>query len=180
MQATPKASNAKKGGYKPAIHEKVIVEMALLGATEAQIAKALDVSWNTFATWKNSNPELLETLKGAKEQADDVVCKSLYKRALGYSHPDVHISNFQGEITVTPITKHYPPDTVACIFWLKNRQPLNWREKADNGLTQTMGDASIIVNVFQNSPASAKPVFPVAIDSNGNGNGNGHHPRGAN
>ncbi len=47
---------------------------------------------------------------------------------MGYSHPAVHVSNYQGDITLTPITKHYPPDTVAAIFWLKNRQPAKWRD----------------------------------------------------
>jgi hypothetical protein len=34
-------------------------------------------------------------------------------------------------ITVTPIMKHYPPDTGACFIWLKNRDPENWRDKQD-------------------------------------------------
>lgn len=59
------------------------------------------------------------------------VAESLYKRALGYSHPDVHISNFQGMITVTDIVKHYPPDTGAAFIWLKNRQPHKWKDKVE-------------------------------------------------
>ena len=39
------------------------------------------------------------------------------------------ISNFQGEITETDITKHYPPDPTSMIFWLKNRRPDRWRDK---------------------------------------------------
>lgn len=49
----------------------------------------------------------------------------------GYSHPDVHISNFQGMITVTDIVKHYPPDTGAAFIWLKNRQPHKWKDKVE-------------------------------------------------
>ena len=29
------------------------------------------------------------------------------------------------------IVEHYPPDTTACIFWLKNRQPGRWRDRVD-------------------------------------------------
>jgi hypothetical protein len=33
--------------------------------------------------------------------------------------------------SLTPLTKHYPPDTTACIFWLKNRKPKEWRDRAE-------------------------------------------------
>jgi hypothetical protein len=29
------------------------------------------------------------------------------------------------------IVEHYPPDTTACIFWLKNRQPQRWRDRVE-------------------------------------------------
>ena len=31
--------------------------------------------------------------------------------------------------------EHYPPDTTACIFWLKNRQPALWRDKVQQELS---------------------------------------------
>ena len=43
----------------------------------------------------------------------------------------MHISNYQGQVTLTPIIKHYPPDTTAAIFWLKNRKTDQWRDKQD-------------------------------------------------
>lgn len=33
------------------------------------------------------------------------------------------------EVIRTPTMKYHPPDTTACIFWLKNRQPEQWRDK---------------------------------------------------
>ena len=35
--------------------------------------------------------------------------------------------------------KHYPPDTTAAIFWLKNRQVERWRDKQEVDHT-TKGD----------------------------------------
>lgn len=49
--------------------------------------------------------------RSARQRAN--IYNALYKRSMGYSHPDVHISNYQGVITVTKITKHYPPETQA-------------------------------------------------------------------
>ena len=66
--------------------------------------------------------------KGASPGSDGEIAQSLFSRAMGYSHPEVHISQFEGRIIKTEITKHYPPDTTACIFWLKNRRPDLWRD----------------------------------------------------
>ncbi len=33
---------------------------------------------------------------------------------------------------MVPTIKHYPPDTTACIFWLKNRQRDKWRDRLDH------------------------------------------------
>ena len=55
--------------------------------------------------------------------------RSLYERAVGYSHDDVHITAYEGNPIITPITKHYAPETKAAIFWLKNRMPDDWRDQ---------------------------------------------------
>ncbi len=40
-----------------------------------------------------------------------------------------------------PYVEHYAPDTTAAIFWLKNRQPAQWRDKIEaelsGGVTST-------------------------------------------
>jgi len=59
------------------------------------------------------------------------VVESLYHRATGYSHPDVVVTSYQGDVTLTEIEKHYPPDATSMIFWLKNRQPKQWRDKQE-------------------------------------------------
>lgn len=104
-------------------------QFCLLGATDKQLADFFQVSLSTLNLWKIKHKEFSDALKDAKEVADRCVERSLYQRAMGYSHPDVHISNYQGAVTVTPITKHYPPDATSCIFWLKNRQPALWRDR---------------------------------------------------
>jgi len=105
-----------------------------LGAIDADLAKFFGVSIQTITTWKKKHSSFLASLKKGKADADSEVKKALFKRATGYSHPDTHISNYMGEITVTAIEKHYPPDTTACIFWLQNRDPENWKpRKASDG-----------------------------------------------
>ena len=56
----------------------------------------------------------------------------LYQRAMGYEHPETITASFRGEITDTmEVTKCYPPDPTAAIFWLKNRQKEKWRDKQE-------------------------------------------------
>ncbi len=117
--------------YKPEYCEQA-AKLCALGATDREVADFFKVTEQTINNWKTAFPEFFESLKLAKEEADKRVEKSLYRRALGYSHDGVHISNFQGAITKTPIVEHYPPDTTACIFWLKNRKPEEWRDKTDH------------------------------------------------
>lgn len=107
-------------------------KLCLLGATDKELADFFEVSEATLNTWKEQHPEFLEALKSGKAAADAQVGDRLFQRACGYSHPDVHISNYQGEVTQTPITKHYAPDTTACIFWLKNRRPDLWRDRVEH------------------------------------------------
>ena len=103
-----------------------------LGATDKELADFFKISESTLNKWKLDFPEFSEALKAGKEEADAKVAASLYHRAIGYEHPDVHVSNYQGAITLTPLTKHYPPDPTSCIFWLKNRLPDLWRDRVEH------------------------------------------------
>lgn len=106
-------------------------KLALLGLTDVQMAAALDISKATLNTWKKQHPEFLDSIKGGKDVADAEVALSLFQRANGYSHKAVKMFQAGGAIIAKQYTKHYPPDTVACIFWLKNRQPALWRDKIE-------------------------------------------------
>lgn len=127
--------DSSRGRGRPTLYKEEYNEQAyrlcLLGATDEELAEFFHVTEQTINNWKNDYPKFFESLKRGKASADANVAESLYKRAIGYSHPDVHISNFQGEITITDVTKHYPPDTGAAFIWLKNRQPNKWKDKVE-------------------------------------------------
>lgn len=104
-------------------------KLCLLGHTDAELAEFFDVAESTVNEWKQQHEEFSESIKRGKAIADAEVVESLFKRATGYSHDDTHFSTYEGVVTETPTTKHYPPDPTALIFWLKNRQPKKWRDK---------------------------------------------------
>ncbi len=106
--------------YKPEYAEQVY-KLCLLKAIDKDLAKFFDVCEDTINNWKKDYLDFFESIKRGKLIADATVAEKLFERACGYSHPDVHISNYQGDITITDIIKHYPPDTAAAFIWLKNR-----------------------------------------------------------
>jgi hypothetical protein len=66
------------------------------------------------------------------------------------------VSQYEGRITITPLKKHYPPDTTACIFWLKNRQPQQWRDKNKSEPTQNGMPQNLVEAIHERAAQKAK------------------------
>lgn len=116
--------------YRPEYAEQA-KHLCRLGATDYELATAFEVDLSTINLWKIRHAAFSEAIKEYKVSADDRVEQSLYKRAMGYSLEETDIKVIDGEIVETTIVKHYPPDSTALIFWLKNRQPDKWRQAPD-------------------------------------------------
>ncbi|EAA8759577.1 terminase [Salmonella enterica] len=110
-------------------------KLCLLGYTDAELADFFDVDEATINRWKKEHHEFCESIKKGKSVADGEVAAKLFHRATGYEHPEDDIRTVDGKIVITPTIKHYPPDTTAAIFWLKNRQKNKWRDKQDHELS---------------------------------------------
>lgn len=141
-----------------------VEKLCKLGATDKEIADFFNVTEQTINNWKSDFPEFFESIKKGKIVADAEIAHSLYHRAKGYSHEAVKIFPSGGEAKdkdgnvikgplLVPYVEHYPPDTAAAIFWLKNRrgkvkeEGQRWADKqevtGDNGGPLT-GPAIII------------------------------------
>lgn len=129
--APPAAPIGRPSSYRPEFVDQAR-KLADLGARDVDLADFFDVSINTIHNWKTSHPEFLGALKVGKDQVDDRVERSLLQRALGYTFDSVKIipQRDDGPLIV-PIREHVPPDTTACIFWLKNRRRDAWRDRQD-------------------------------------------------
>lgn len=106
-------------------------KLCMLGATNADIARFFDVALPTIDLWIRKYSSFRIALKEGREHADANVGKRLYERAMGYTHPEEKIFVQDGRVIRVNTTKHYPPDTTACIFWLKNRRPDRWRDRQE-------------------------------------------------
>lgn len=117
------------------------------GLTNQDIAHNCGVTPKTLYAWINAWPEIEEALRLGKVPSDRKVESSLFKRANGYTEVirKTKVTN-QGDIIPYTEEVHYPPDTTAAIFWLKNRKPEDWRDKQEVEHTGTV-DNPIKINI---------------------------------
>lgn len=136
----PKKPPKKVGAptlYNPEEHPKAARAMAANGKTHADMAETFGVERHTVSDWINRHPEFAAAIDLGKQDATAAVERALFQRATGYSHPAVKIlavSGGQGmgsSVEQIPYTEHYPPDTEAAKFWLKNRRPAEWKDKQE-------------------------------------------------
>jgi len=109
-------------------------KLAALGATDIEVADFFKVDVRTIYRWKHTHEEFCQALNTGKAKADERVVNSLYQKAVGYEQDAVKI--FMPAGADAPVYAEYrekvAPDTTAAIFWLKNRQPTEWRDKRDH------------------------------------------------
>jgi transposase-like protein len=133
-------------------HPFLVRALAREGKTADVIAREIGVSRKTLYAWVEQYPEIGGALQGGRWLADAKVEDSLYSRATGYTYEDQEVRQVTTEDerpvesergkqlgqtekvtktvrTVRRMKYHCPPDVAACIFWLKNRRPAQWREK---------------------------------------------------
>lgn len=123
---------ARPSKYRPEFCEQAAQLCGTFGATDEELADFFKVAERTLNVWKMQYPVFREALKRGKQVPDERVEQSLYRRAIGYSHEAVKILLDKNNRTrKVKYTERYAPDTVACIFWLKNRRPDFWRDKLD-------------------------------------------------
>lgn len=163
-------------GYRPEYAEQA-AKLAKLGATDAEIADFFEVNRATLLRWKAQYAELSEAMIIAKAEADQRVEHSLYHRAVGYTFDAVKIFPPRGKDS-QPVTvnyrEHVPPDTTACIFWLKNRKPKDWRDVRQHevggpGDFAQMSDDELRKAVAEEAEAIGLTGAPASAPARGNG-----------
>jgi hypothetical protein len=122
---------ARPSAYKPEYAAQA-KKLAAMGLTDAEIADFFGVAVRTLYNWKVDYKAFAKALKQGKKAPDERVQASLYKRACGYEFKSEKVFQHQGVVVRAKTTEHVPPDTTAAIFWLKNRDPENWRDRQEH------------------------------------------------
>lgn len=123
------------GKWQPEFAD-MVEHVAKLGARDEDIAQVFGVTRQCVEKWKKRHPAFNEALRRGKLEADAQVAQALYSRATGYRWTEQQAVKVKDgpqleRVEVVDVEKQVPPDTVACIFWLKNRRPMDWRDKKE-------------------------------------------------
>lgn len=136
-------------------YAKQAEKLALLGATDQEMADFFEVDVRTIYRWKHDHDAFCQALKAGKDVADERVERSLYQKAIGYEQDEVKIFMPGGasEPVYAPFRAKIAPDTTAAIFWLKNRRSKDWRDKTEQELS---GELTVnkVVREFVDTPHS--------------------------
>ncbi len=139
------ADKKHAGGRPTKYKEEYAIQAEKLckkGFTDVEMADFFEVDERTINRWKDDHPEFCQSLKSGKVYCDDKVVQALYDRAMGYTITEEkeEDSEVNGKKTVKTV-RQVAGDTTAQIFWLKNRQPKQWRDKQEieqSGTVQTV------------------------------------------
>jgi|FEC22Drversion2_1045045.scaffolds.fasta_scaffold01421_7 hypothetical protein len=119
---------------RPTLYRPDYCELArnycLLGATNEDLAGFFEVAPRTIDNWIAAHPDFAAAVREARVVADARVARCLYERAVGYEHKVTRTVLHQGREHTLTDTVHLPPDTRACIFWLRNRQRRLWSDRS--------------------------------------------------
>lgn len=156
-----KTERKKHPGGRPSKYKPEFVQIAEElcrenGYTDKNLAAHFKVSEWTINKWKREFSQFSQSIKKGKYDFDsEVVEQALLKRAVGYRYDEIKkepvIVNrgkvdgndiekdetveeaVERSLVITKVvTKEVAPDTVACIFWLKNRRPQDWADKQEH------------------------------------------------
>jgi hypothetical protein len=119
--------------YKPE-HCELAHNYCLLGATNEVLGDFFGVTSRTIDNWIAAHPDFADAVHRGRAVADARVVRALFDRACGFSHEVSRTTLYRGKEQTVTNTVSYPPDTQACMFWLRNRQRHYWQARVEASL----------------------------------------------
>jgi len=116
---------------------KQAYKLALLGATDKEMAEIMDVDLMTFDYWKRTKPEFRNALRAAKRMPNAQTAMSLYKCANGYYYKDQVAHVVGGGVVKTWLKKYQGPNAWAANKILSVRERAIWADSAKLEITNT-------------------------------------------
>lgn len=129
------------------------------GLNYTQIAERIGIHLDTFADWRRDYPEIGKAVARGKELVDYMVENALLKRALGYKTKEVKVTigkkNVGGEfyeVLKETTEKELAPDVTACLAWLNNKKPNEWRRNRDKFMELSEEDTKLEITINRGNP----------------------------
>ena len=141
----------------------LITGWARSGLTDEEISHNMGIAYKTLCNWKSKSSIILQALKKGKEVADYIVEDALYKNATGYTvklKKPIKVKTVkqiegkkieEEKIEYADEEVYIRPETIAQIFWLKNRKPKQWREKTETDIKVNNGIITDLIGALNNA-----------------------------
>ncbi len=142
----------KSHNKKATLDFSQVERLAAAGLTDYQMALTLGISIRSLRGWKG-RLEYQEAIKKGQQSANAVVERTLFQRATGFTYEEctyevVPVVPAKGSrkaeygekrkpLLVRRVVKHAIPDTIAIIFYLKNKMPETYKDRNDSNVTST-------------------------------------------
>ena len=115
-------------------HPLLAEKYARDGLSNEQIATKFGISFQTLYNWQNKHIEFFEALKRAKG----------YDYEEKTTEVEISMDGTPKATKIRTIKKHIAPDVGAIAFWLKNRNPEQWKEISKTDITTNGKDINPI------------------------------------
>ncbi len=99
-----------------------------LGALDDDLAEHFNVRSDVIALWQEEHPEFFDGILEGTLKFNCAVERSLAQRCLGYTRRLIKLKKTKKGIVELVHYKYVPPQVSACIFWLINQAPNEWRK----------------------------------------------------
>lgn len=127
----------KQQKYNPAMYDTLVWSLASKGFTNEEIAEAMCISERTLLRWRTEHESFGKRFMEGRKIATAQVEESLFKKATGFTVTEEEtIIKFDNDGNRLPVSvkskkRYVVADTTAIIFWLKNRDSANWKDKVE-------------------------------------------------
>ena len=123
--------------YNPEKTPGICHKLALLGATNKEMADVLEVNVQTIDLWMRKHPEFRKKVNEGKTVANSKVAHALYKKATGFYYEEERAFMYKGEIITKKIKKYQIPDAWACMKFLGAKEKEKWTDTQNTSVSNT-------------------------------------------
>lgn len=113
----PRDDRGRPTDYRPEYDARAL-DMCRLGATDAQLAEAFDVSERTINRWRVTHESFAIASRVGKEYADERIRQTFYNVAHGYEYDEEYIDKAGNKQTRRVVV---PPNVTALAKWAAAR-----------------------------------------------------------
>ena len=109
--------------YAKRLHDYAQLHLGFTGSTP-ELAQMFGCSIRTIQYWLSKHPDFRKAVREIQKDPTQMVVAATLQRCLGYDYLETKTMPDNSQITTT---RHVPPSVQAQQFWLRNKDPANWR-----------------------------------------------------